>query len=1126
MTANRDDGTALDHLDLDSSIVTPPPPRAADLTEWVAAQVGSNVFAWDKRQTFQLLGGQWVMIHDGAVIHGTDRTAAPDPDFPDRAEEDDPDGHGPEGMTDFTVRMIRGGQLAERQVRRMATSRARDMAMLDKLGTRAWLGADPNRSGRARLFQASLALSETGERNSDVFYAVTGHHVLDDGRRAFVGGTRVICADGADPGLIVATDSRLTAWTFPDPPPAAQMDDALAEVLALCDAADERVMVPQIATVWRALFGVYRDPNDAGAGNEVSPTVWLTGATGQGKSSTTAAAVNCGGAPGIRYNTLPFKAGPTKQGGTSAPALERILFGARDLCIPFDDLDPSIPTAEARAWQSDFLRRLADQKSRTVAAGPDGLRDARPSRCLAIASGEPLDGEDSAVNRALQVPFERGTVRIGAMREATGPEQRMIRARFATAVLCEILAVYDQARAMLTCQREARRAMFMAGHAESGPVSRGADVAAELMATLDVVLALSMRRGVSEWLAERARETFERAMLAAWARHLEIIGATSRSRSYVTMIRQALMSGAAYLDDAADPGNPPKGRELDAGWRPQADRMGALDYQARGVLIGWLNEDDSAWLLPNPATQVARQLAEKSGEGFTGTPKTVGETLKADGMLVIHGTATDALRRAEADLPRALIRSGLGKRAWHISASAWAADGDESGPGSGGDAPTAPTPGTGAPTAAPTSIKALTWDAPTAPTENPVFVPPQEAAPAAGPATATPPTCENAAAPTENAAAPTKSRGGRSGGAPTSPPVGARTGDASGGGSGGTRSGWLEAARGRGACRTAAQWEALEEATGHLDEPDIADHPQRLRVLARLEGDRKQSGPFAPRRRGDHPFPYWQAPMPAAADAIRISDGWTWERPGYDGPVTALDRSGAWPTALSSVTVAHGALDHAGPADADAGTVRPGYYLVTMYRWTEAGLPHPLGELGKPGEQVLITAPDMALLRELYRAGRWPDATAADSWTGDPARLSDWAHFVAELRRYAIERHGRESGAYTAVKTGFGMATSLMLGKWDDDGNKAWECKCRRVDWVHHVKRQSAVTLWRAADDCLTMTGAALGPVGLRNNDELLIPPGAVEAVTTAVMPGKNRPAVRIDPDGITLGTFKIKSEG
>jgi hypothetical protein len=1103
----------------ETATAPPAPPREADLTEWVTAPVGNSVYAWDKQRTYQLQGGKWVMIHDGAVIHGTDRTAAPDPDFPGRADEDDPDGHGPEGMTDFTVRMIRGGQLTEKQVRRVATSRARDMAMLDKAGTGAWLGADVNRSGRARLFQASLALSEASGRDADVFYAVTGHHVLDDGRRAFVGGTRVLTAAGAAPDLVVATDSRLAAWTFPDPPPAAELDDALAEVLALTDAADERVMVPQIATAWRALFGVYRDPADPAAGNEVSPTVWCTGATGQGKSSTTAAAVNCGGAPGVRYNTLPFKAGPTKQGGISAPALERILFGARDLCIPFDDLDPSIPVAEARAWQSDFLRRLADQKSRAVAAGPDGLRDARPSRCLAIASGEPLDGEDSAVNRALNLPFERGTVRIGAMREATGADARMIRARFATAIVCELLACYDEARAMLARQRDARRVMFMAGRAESGPVSRGADVAAELMATCDVVLALAVRRGVSEWLAERAREIFERAMLAAWGRHLEIIGATSRARSYVEMVRQALMSGAAYLDDAADPGNPPKGREIASGWRPQIDRMGGLDYQARGNLIGWLNEDDSVWLLPNPATQVARQLADRSGEGFTGTPKTVGETLKADGLLVIHGSAADAQRRAEADLPRALIRSGLGKRAWHISAAAWTADGDDSGAESGGGgAPTAPTSQGGAPTAAPTSIRALTWGAPTAPTENPDFAPPQGAAPTNDEVGAPVLTCENAPAPTGSAVG--------AGAVGASAPTGSA---GSGGGSGGnapSRAAWLEAARGRGTFRTDAQWAALEEATAHLDAPDIADHPQRLRVLARLEGDRKQSGPFAPRRRGDHPFPYWQAPLPPAAADIRISDGWTWERPGYDGPVTALDRSGAWPTALSSVTVAHGPLAHTGEVDADAGTVRPGYYLVTYYAWPETGLPHPLGDLGKPGSPVLITAPDMALLRDLYRAGRWPDATAADSWTGDPARLSDWAHFVGELRRYAIERHGRESGAYAAVKTAFGMATSLMLGKWGDGNRKVWECKCRRADWVHHVKRQSAVTLWRAADDCLTMTGPELGPVGLRNNDELVIPSGALEAVTTATVPGKDRPAVRLDPDGITLGTFKVKSEG
>jgi hypothetical protein len=1158
----------------------PDPPDGAVLADWFAADVGHSTYGWDKRRTYQLVNGRWVMMHDGAVIHGADRTAAADPDFPDRADEDDPDGHGPEAMTEFTIRMLRGhGELREKQVR-MSTSRARDMLMLDKAGTGAWLGASTTRNGRAALFQASLALSEASGRTSDVFYSITGHHVLSGGERVFIGGTRAISAAGARPDLVVATDSRLAAWTFPDPLAAAEMDDGLAEVLCLTSGIDGRIIVPQLATVWRAMLGVYRDPADPGAGDEVSPTTWCTGPTGQGKSGTTAAAVNCGGAPGVRYNTLPFKAGPSnKGGGISGPALERVLFRARDLCIPFDDLDPSVTVADARTWQSNFLRSLADQKSRAVAAGAEGLREARPARCLAIASGEPMDGEDSAVNRALNLPFERGTVRIGELRKLTGPDERMIRARFGTAALCEILADYDGARAMLASQREARRPMFLAGRGESGPVLRGAGVAAELMATLDVILALAVRRGASQWLADRAREDFELAMLDAWARHLEIIGASSRSRSYVDIIRQALMSGAAYLDDAENPGQPPKSRELASGWRPQTGRDGMPDYQSKGAFVGWLNEDGSAYLLPNAATAAARTLADKSGEGFTGTPKTVGETLKADGMLVSHGNGADSQRRAEVDLPRPLVRAGLGKRAWHVSAAAWSDEDDGAGgaPTSGmgaptsapiadnaltcgaptsyenpapaalpaatadtaltcgaATAPTAPTSGMGAPTAAPTSKVPLTCGAPTAPTENPEFEPPLRAHAHARDTTDNALTCGAATAPTENpaglgATAPT------SGPAPTSevgaPVPGPEATETA------AHQAWMKAARQTDAARrtprfrTDAQWAALEEATRRLDEPDIDDHPERLRILARLEGGSKQSGPFAPQRKGAHPFPYWHAPMPQAAYDIRIREGYAWDRGGGDGQAVALDRSGAWPSATSSVDVAHGALTRTGPLDLENGAVRPGYYLVTDYPWLEAGLPHPLGTSGS-GEQIWITAPDMALLRDLHRAGRWPDATAADSWTGDPGRLSDWAHYVAELRRYAIQVHGRDSAAYSAVKTGFGMATSMLQGEWNTNeqgerDGKTWpKCKARRLDWFHHIARQSAVILWRAANACLT-AAPELGPVALRNNDELVIPRAAVEAVTTKLITplgsSTPRPAVRLDPLGIELGTFKVK---
>lgn len=328
---------------------------------------------------------------------------------------------------------------------------------------------------------------------------------------------------------------------------------------------------------------------------------------------------------------------------------------------------------------------------------------------------------------------------------------------------------------------------------------------------------------------------------------------------------------------------------------------------------------------------------------------------------------------------------------------------------------------------------------------------------------------------------------------------------------------------------------ALSETLAKLDDmaalPD-ADAPSEddlkalahsLRVLAALEGDSKRHGPFAPYR--DKRGPWWQAPMPSASEQARVIN-WNWQREDYTGPVAVLDRNGGWPSAASSVTVAHGALTHTGPMpELPAGTLPPGYYLVEAQPWYESGLPSPLSGI-EPGQRAWVAGPRAQLLRDLAAAGRWPDSGALDSHTGQPSRLSEWAKYVGELRRYARIVHGRESLPDAVVKIAFGQAMGLLFGSWVDDPEtgqprRVWKCKARRRDWRHTIEDQSAVTLWRVADECLTLAPQD-GPLALRNMDELVIPAAALPVVTASR--DGNRPAVRIDETGIGFGTFKTKS--
>lgn len=286
-----------------------------------------------------------------------------------------------------------------------------------------------------------------------------------------------------------------------------------------------------------------------------------------------------------------------------------------------------------------------------------------------------------------------------------------------------------------------------------------------------------------------------------------------------------------------------------------------------------------------------------------------------------------------------------------------------------------------------------------------------------------------------------------------------------------------------------------------------------VRLLDALEG------PYAPLRKVDGRLraPYWRPELPGIAFVAHVVTGWDWSRP-WSGPVSVLDRSGAWVAAASSVTVGHGALVHTG----EDGAGRPGYCQVAVYRWEETGMPNPLGHVPAGAETLWVPTPTATLLHDLAAAGRWPDATVLDSYTAEPVRLDKWTTFVNALRALAINEYGRDSEEYARVKEAFGQAMSLMIGTLGESGiRREWKCGVHRPDWTHSTQAQASATLWRWADDC-RQVAPELAPVALRNVDELVVPTAAVEIVTTTPRPGARKP-MRIDPTGIALGTFKVK---
>ncbi len=280
--------------------------------------------------------------------------------------------------------------------------------------------------------------------------------------------------------------------------------------------------------------------------------------------------------------------------------------------------------------------------------------------------------------------------------------------------------------------------------------------------------------------------------------------------------------------------------------------------------------------------------------------------------------------------------------------------------------------------------------------------------------------------------------------------------------------------------------------------------------------------------------PFWMPPAPHIVDQVRYS-GFQWTADGYsDVEGARLDRSGAHVASAASVRVAFGQLiEQEEPIRWNG---KPGYWRVDYAPWGEDGTPHPLGGAAREAERVgsvWVPHTRVKLLADLAVQGRWPELGPMPAWIAEhEAEMSRWARHVNDWRCTAIDTHGRDSAEYRAVKEGYSMAVSLMIGTRHVGESRKWECDVQRPDWAHAIRDLSACNMWRWCDDLNHVAIDAgypeYAPFAIQAQDELWVPPAAVELfTTTARRPtttgGKPRTPLRIDETGKTLGTWKLK---
>jgi hypothetical protein len=257
------------------------------------------------------------------------------------------------------------------------------------LGARAWVDAGVLVKDQVRLAIQQLS---TGIVQRQV-YAHTGWRNID-GAWVYLHAGGAIGKDGALENIEVRLSDKLSHYVLPEPPRGEALAEAVRSSLSLLDLACDRVTVPLVATVYRAVL------------KACDFATYLAGPTGTFKSELAALGQAHWG-PGWRGRNLPGNWAST------ANSLESAAFLAKDALFVIDDFNPRGSQAQVAAWhdKADRVLRAQGNNSGRGRCHADGsLRAERAPRGAILCTGEDVPAGHSLRARLFIVAVAKGAI--------------------------------------------------------------------------------------------------------------------------------------------------------------------------------------------------------------------------------------------------------------------------------------------------------------------------------------------------------------------------------------------------------------------------------------------------------------------------------------------------------------------------------------------------------------------------------------------------------------------------------------------------------------------------------------------------------------------------------------------
>lgn len=476
------------------------------------------------------------------------------------------------------------------------------------------LGADaviePGQGLQSRVFHA-IRLRLAARRVRRRVYLHTGWTRVN-GVPAYLHGGGAIGPDGVIEGIDVQLGGDLERYALRLPDSRDQIEAGARAELQLLDVAPARLIVPVIASAFRAALG------------HCGCVPFFHGTTGTGKTELAALAQQHFG-PAMDAEHLPANWDST------ANALGDLAFRAADAVLVIDDFLPARFPNPSRAFAEldRVIRGVANHQGRRRMRSDATLRAERPARGLVIVTAEESPHAESAVARCVMLGVGQGDVDFDQQRGegraltiAQNNAREGLLAAFVAAFVRHVAreGIRDKLPGLRRAARDAMRGESFAHARIAGNVG---ELAVGWSAFVDF---LDRERLVDADAARELQQLGRETLVEVGRAQARFVAEASPPARFLSLLTSAIASGAAHVAgmDGRQPATAPAGW----GWR---------DGHPQGRCVGW-TDGEQLYLEPSAALAAAKAVGQSLDAPLSASERALSRMLAERGMLSETGT--------------------------------------------------------------------------------------------------------------------------------------------------------------------------------------------------------------------------------------------------------------------------------------------------------------------------------------------------------------------------------------------------------------------------------------------------------------------------------------------------------